>query len=271
MDRTQAEQVIMNLAVNARDAMPQGGRLSFATRIVHREGHTGRSAGRPGEYVCLTVADTGSGMDERVMRHLFEPFFTTKEVGRGTGLGLATCHGIVHQNHGFIEVASDLGRGTTFAVYLPRSVGAAAECRTRDGGAISRGTETLLVVEDSQCVRAAIASSLRHHGYRILEAMDGGQALDIARQHQGRIDAVVSDVVMPGMNGRELVRRLREEGHRARMLLMSGYCGEASAREQDDGIDVIQKPFDPEQLVARLRTLLDGDGGPARQRSGPGG
>jgi CheY-like chemotaxis protein len=267
-DPGQLEQVLLNLAVNARDAMPGGGRLSVATsRFTLGEEHIERRHRMPpGDYACLAVTDTGVGMDEATQAHLFEPFFTTKEVGKGTGLGLATVYGIVKQSGGFIWVYSESGRGTTVKVYLPRMPGAAEAPFPGPAPvvtAVRGGTETVLLVEDATPVRTLARRGLEGHGYRVLDASDGPAALELSARHQGRIDLLVTDVVMPGMSGRELAERLAPQRPTMKVLYTSGYTDDAMVRQGvlTAGVAFLQKPFVPDSLARKVREVLDRDQG----------
>ncbi len=252
-DPSQLEQVILNLVLNARDAMPMGGTLTISTQEARHPDQGG--------CVALSVHDTGTGIDEQTREHLFEPFFTTKETGRGTGLGLATVYGIVEQSGGAIEVGSEPGRGSTFTVYLPLSgVRAAPEpekpARDRQRAA---GNETVLLVEDEDPLRSLVRHVLEEQGYDVLEAGSAQAALELAERHADEIDLLLTDVVMPGMSGRELAQLLTEARPGLRTLFMSGYSGEAIAEQ---GLPqalaaFIGKPFEPEDLADRVRDVLD--------------
>jgi len=261
VDVGQIEQVIMNLAVNARDAMPLGGRFSIETANVEL------AAGLaipvpipPGRYVMIAVTDTGCGMDAETKARIFEPFFTTKELGKGTGLGLSTCHGIVKQSGGYIWVYSEQGQGTVFKIYLPR-VDAAPEqsAPRRFDSSDLRGEETILLAEDDDCVRAAVTRMLAARGYRVLVARNGPEAIALAERHAGSIDLVLSDVIMPGSAGPEVVARVRQYFPTARVLVMSGYTDHAVLRSGalQAGMNFIQKPFAPEALALKVRAVLD--------------
>ena len=257
MDATQADQVIVNLAVNARDAMPQGGNLTIETaNVVLDEAYTAfHIDAQPGEYVLLTVSDTGMGMDDAVKAHLFEPFFTTKERGEGTGLGLATVYGIVKQSGGHIGVYSEVGRGTTFKIYLPRAEEAAAELLSRAAlSAPVRGTETVLVVEDADGIRDLTVGVLKAHGYQVLVARNGVEALELSERHEGPIHLLLSDVVMPRMSGQELAEQLQSQRPETRVLYASGYADEAIAHRGS----FLRKPFTLEGLTRKVRAVLDG-------------
>jgi PAS domain S-box-containing protein len=260
-DPGQVDQVLLNLAVNARDAMPAGGTLAIRTRGVER-GET-YPAGHPeavsGRYALLEVADTGCGMTAQVRARLFEPFFTTKEPGKGTGLGLATVYGIVKQSGGHIEVDSTPGRGTTFRIYLPRVDGPEPGPGGSPAVQAPRGNETVLLVEDEEEVRVLARLVLRAGGYQVLEARDGEEALAVCQAHAGAVDLVVTDVIMPRLGGPELAARLRTLRPGARVLYMSGYTDDALGRQQLLGPDApfLQKPFTVASLAAKVRAVLD--------------
>jgi PAS domain S-box-containing protein len=264
IDPGQFEQVLMNLAVNARDAMPHGGTLTVETADAHLdEGWCQHHPGAtPGDYGLVRVGDTGVGMSPEVMAHLFEPFFTTKPSGEGTGLGLAMCYGIVKQSGGTIWVSSEPGRGTTFDIYLPRFGGAPTADGWRPASAPAvknAGHETILLVEDEAVVRDLAYRALSACGYRILTAVDGPDAVEIARNHHGSIDLVLSDVVMPHMGVAELSTKLRQHRPRVRLLFMSGYSETAvhSHGVIQAGAGLIEKPFTPESLARQVREALD--------------
>ncbi|HEV2751850.1 MAG TPA: ATP-binding protein, partial [Gemmatimonadales bacterium] len=261
-DPGQLEQVLLNLAVNARDAMPTGGRLSIETArfTLHEEHVERRHRLPPGDYACLVVADTGVGMDEATQAHLFEPFFTTKEVGKGTGLGLATVYGIVKQSGGYIWVYSEPGRGTTIKVYLPRVPGATeAPAPAPPPREVRGGHETVLLVEDATPVRTLARRSLEACGYRVLDAADGPAALELSARHGDPIDLLVTDVVMPGMSGRELAERLAPQRPSMKVLYTSGYTDDAMVRQGvlTAGVAFLQKPFVPDSLARKVREVLD--------------
>jgi CheY-like chemotaxis protein len=238
--------------------MPGGGVLRFATDEVELDAAAAlRLGASPGEYVVLTVADSGCGMDAETKARLFEPFFTTKDLGRGTGLGLATVYGIVTQSDGAISVESEPGRGTTFRVYLPRTAASRPEEAVREEHS-ARGAETLLLVEDEEVVRRLLADMLRKQGYRVVVADGPDAALDL-HAAEGRVDLLVTDVVMPVMNGRELAARLRRRDPGLKVLYVSGYAADAALTDAaEDGCGFLQKPFSLDALAARVRALLDG-------------
>jgi PAS domain S-box-containing protein len=256
-DPGQVEQVLVNLAVNARDAMPRGGRLTIETgNAVVGEGESAA----PGQYAVLTVADTGHGMDDATKAHIFEPFFTTKGTGKGTGLGLATVYGIVQQSGGHIAVESEPGRGTAFRVYLPRTDKVAAPVPSQAGVIpLPRGSEAVLVAEDEPAVRALTCRVLRRAGYSVLEAGSGEEAVRVAERHPGPVHLFVTDVVMPGVGGREAAGRVLARHPEARVLYMSGYTDDAVVRHgvRHDRTHFIQKPFSPAALATKVREVLD--------------
>ncbi|GMW02198.1 MAG: hypothetical protein AMXMBFR84_33340 [Candidatus Hydrogenedentota bacterium] len=261
-DPGQLEQILLNLAVNARDAMPQGGKLTIETNnVILGEDYTRFHADvQPGRYVMLAVSDTGVGMTEEVKRHLFEPFFTTKETGKGTGLGLAVVHGIVKQSEGSIEVYSEPGVGTSFKIYLPRVEQAAPTGKTWPGlGPAPRGTETLLLVEDEDAVRALTRFTLQQCGYTVLEASRGEDALRVAGNHRKPIQLLITDVVMPGMGGRVLAERLLSLHPEMKVLYLSGYTNDAVVRHGilHEEVNFLQKPFSPSALAHRVREVLE--------------
>ena len=261
-DRGQIEQVVMNLVVNARDAMPNGGVLAISTRVAYLDtAYARRHAGvNPGKHVVFAVRDTGVGMDAATQQRIFEPFFTTKVKGKGTGLGLSTVSGIVRQSGGHIDVRSAPGRGTTFEIILPQ-VAATVPPKAEHvmHKALPRGTETVLVVEDEDAVRLIVRRVLRDQGYEILEARDGNEALRVCAQKGDAIDLVLSDVIMPGMGGRELSRALAASRPGLPILFMSGYNddGELAGSGADLGTGVLAKPFTAETLATQVREALD--------------
>jgi PAS domain S-box-containing protein len=261
-DPGQIEQVIVNLTVNARDAMPNGGRLILETsKMEIDESYASRhDPVQPGSYVILAVTDTGVGMDESTMSRLFEPFFTTKEVGKGTGLGLATVYGIVKQSGGYIWAYSEVGHGTTFKVLLPGEE-EVAELAEKEVAYLypSGGEETVLVVEDEKLVRDLVREILSQHGYDVLEASRGAEALEVSGRHKGPIHLLISDVVMPGMTGPELARRLTALRPEMGVLFMSGYTNDAILHYGvfEHGAEFLQKPFKASALGAKVRRVLD--------------
>jgi PAS domain S-box-containing protein len=266
-DPGQLEQVLMNLAVNARDAMPDGGVVTIETSNVKMDAASAQAHFplKPGPYVLLTFSDTGVGMDAETQARIFEPFFTTKEVGKGTGLGLAMVYGIVKQSGGYIWVSSDVGKGTTFRIYLPRTeVEVVDPSSGRGRPEALRGTETLLLAEDDDSVRELVRNVLRENGYKVLEASRGEEALELSELFAGKIDLLVTDVVMPQMNGRELARQLLNQRPQTKVLYISGYADNAVFYPGglDAGGAFLQKPFTPEALTRKVREVL---GGPYRR------
>jgi len=260
-DASQMEQVIMNLAVNARDAMPGGGKLIIETSNVdldsyYREAHP---IVQPGRYVLLAVSDTGTGMYAETQAHIFEPFFTTKEQGKGTGLGLATVYGVVKQSGGFVWVYSELGKGTTFKIYLPRVDEAAIQpAAAKNAAEVLRGTETILLTEDEQDVREVAREFLESAGYTVLQAPTGNAAMTLASAHEGAIELLITDMVMPGITGQELARQMIAKRHDLRIIYMSGYSEHAAgeAAKGEGSAIVLSKPFSRSALLQAVRHAL---------------
>jgi len=264
VDPSQIEQVVVNLVANARDAMPNGGRFSLETANVTLDGcgGDGGSVAPAGEYVVLRISDTGMGMSPGVRAHIFEPFYTTKEVGKGTGLGLATSHGIIRQSGGYIDVESEPGRGATFRVYLPR-VNDKTESASVDAGKIPslHGGETVLVVEDEKQVRDVAVRILREHHYDVLAAGDGKEALRLVKAHNGRkIHLLLTDVVMPRMSGRILADRLKVDRPEMKCIFISGHTDDTLVHQsmKSPGTLFLQKPLSPSLIVRKVREALDG-------------
>jgi PAS domain S-box-containing protein len=262
VDAGEIEQVIMNLVVNARDAMPRGGRLTIDTSNVNLDAdyaalHPGVTAGR---YIAVSVTDTGCGMDAETRRRAFEPFFTTKEKTQGTGLGLATCYGIVRGCHGHISLYSEPGVGTVFKVYLPLQPGKAEIHDDAAQKSDATGTETVLLIEDDQQLRRTIQRVLSGRGYTVLEASGSSQALEVCERYAGGIDLVLSDMVMPGLSGPDTVERIRQRRPQAKVLFMSGYSDHAVFRNgsSQSRVNFIQKPFMPQALALKVREVVDG-------------
>ncbi|MFQ6046548.1 MAG: ATP-binding protein, partial [Gemmatimonadales bacterium] len=256
-------QVLMNLVVNARDAMPRGGKLLIETTNVVLDEEYARLHldVAPGEYVMLSVSDSGTGMTEEVKARIFEPFFTTKEEGRGSGLGLATCYGIVREFGGHIAAYSEIGVGTTMKVYLPR----VAHDRPAKGSATQRslswGDETILLVEDDESVRRVTARVLRRQGYTVMEAGDAEEAMALLESHASRVDLLLTDVVLPGASGRAVAEMADVVSPGIKILFASGYTEDAILRHRlrDEGVNLLQKPFTIESLSEKVRKVLDGD------------
>lgn len=260
-DPGQIEQVIMNLAVNARDAMPEGGKLIIATNneVLVDSIAGGQPEVKPGAYVTLSITDTGHGMDEEVLSQLFEPFFTTKELGRGTGLGLSTVFGIVNQSSGFILVSSAPGKGTKFKAYFPQVVESAEPIGAAPEPIPSlRGAETILLVEDDESVRQLVHRVLTSYGYSVSATKDGAEAILACERHKGPIDLMVTDVVMPLMSGGELAEGILKSRPELKVLFVSGYPDKVISPMgvRKPGIDFLQKPFTPESLALKVRELL---------------
>jgi PAS domain S-box-containing protein len=258
------EQVLLNLAVNARDAMPGGGTLTLATSLV--EFATGQLPRNPdasaGTFVCLAVADTGAGMPPAILARIFDPFFTTKEVGKGTGLGLATVYGILRQHGGWVDVESELGRGSEFRVYLPATERPCPgnEPKPHEPVLLPAGTECVLVVEDEPSVRLLVVNLLKRFGYRVLAAETGVEALKVWAKHGSEIDLLFTDITMPdGMTGRELARRIQEQRPGLKVIFTSGYSADLANLDVGavEGLNFLQKPFSPAQLAESIRACLD--------------
>lgn len=260
-DAGQIEQVVLNLAVNARDAMPDGGKITIETANVDLDEAYSRSHSTvvPGPYVMLAISDTGEGMTNEIMTHIFEPFFTTKEKGKGTGLGLSTVYGIVKQSAGNVWVYSELGRGSTFKVYLPRISETATLAPTASAPESIRGTETILLVEDEAPVRSLVRETLQSYGYNVLEAQGADHAISIFQEYNDPIHLLLTDVVMPQVSGKELAKRMSPAHPEAEILFMSGYTDNAIVRHGvlDANTFFLQKPFMPKTLVTKVREVLD--------------
>jgi CheY-like chemotaxis protein len=264
MDPSQIHQILANLCVNARDAITGVGKILIETGPVFLNHDTPAipdiAADTSGEFVLLKVGDTGCGMDQTTLDNLFEPFFTTKEIGKGTGLGLATVYGIVKQNNGGIHVSSDPGTGTTFSIYLPGyTQEEMPETAPLPREPIRKGTETILLVEDEAAILKMIRIMLEQHGYAVLTASSPTAALALAENHSGGIHLILTDVVMPEMNGRELAEKLTSRYPDLKVMFMSGYTADTIAHQGvlDDGIAFIQKPFSIQDMIKKIRCLLD--------------
>jgi two-component system cell cycle sensor histidine kinase/response regulator CckA len=259
-DPGQIDQVLMNLATNARDAMPRGGSLTIRTEeaALDAEFCDLHEIRKTGKYILLCVSDSGIGMDDKTVGRIFDPFFTTKELGRGTGLGLASVYGIITQHKGYITVSSEPGRGTTFFIYLPL-LDAAAQKAAAAVPEIKRGTETVLVAEDEATVRRMLTLILEGHGYTVLQAVDGQDAVGLYRENRERIDLVVLDVVMPVKNGKEALDEITRINPKVRAIFVSGYTGEVMIDKgvHKESVDFLQKPVSVPSLLNKVREVLD--------------
>jgi signal transduction histidine kinase/CheY-like chemotaxis protein len=261
VDPGQVQQILLNLSVNARDAMPTGGTLAIHTKNLTLTEATpmSHSVANPGQYVALIVSDDGTGMGAATLAQIFEPFFTTKPKGRGTGLGLSTVFGIVEQSGGHIRVASTLGHGTTFEIYLPAVNERPSQVEEPREAPLPRGSETILLAEDDEVLRTLTARILTAQGYRVLEASDGVEALRVAEKHSGTLDLLTTDMVMPSMGGHDLANELSARRPGLKVLFVSGYTDDAVGRgELHPGDAFLQKPVDPRMLARKVRQLLDG-------------
>ena len=261
IDPGQLDQIILNLAVNGRDAMPDGGSLSLETaNVILDESYKARHLdSSPGEYVMLSISDTGTGMTQEVMAHLFEPFYTTKEMGKGTGLGLATVFGAVKQNKGLVDVYSEPGVGSTFKVFLPRATGSGETVSHINLiHEIQKGTETIILAEDDPGIRSIAEEFLTRLGYRVLACSDGNSALDVSIA-AGVVDLLVTDLIMPGMNGKELAKRMLTRHNNLKVLYTSGYTADIIGRHGmlEPGVEFLPKPYVPSELARRVRDILD--------------
>jgi CheY-like chemotaxis protein len=264
VDYAQIEQVLMNLCINARDAMLYGGKLTIATKNVAHDEAYRLSNGQiqKGPYVLLSVQDTGSGMDEQVMAHIFEPFFTTKELGKGTGLGLSMVHGIIGQHNGFINVESEVGKGTTFNIYLPGQDGVSASVvapsLSETSQVVQGGDETILVVEDDPDLRFLMEEALSDYGYTVMSASNGLEGLQQFEKYGDIISLVISDLMTPKMMGKELYERIHDKRASMRFLFVSGYQANQISQNfvLDKEFEFLQKPFDLDELAAKVRTIL---------------
>ena len=269
-DHTQIHQALLNLCVNARDAMPRGGEILIRLSTLSPEGVASRfTEAENYRYVCLQVSDTGTGMDEATKKRVFDPFFTTKETGKGTGLGLSVVYGIVQSHKGFIDVESAAGVGSTFRLYLPARIGTSLQ-RQSDAtdGEIRGGTETILLVEDEEPLRALMRTRLEAKGYTVLEAKDGPQAIECLGRHQKEIALVFSDLGLPGMAGVDVFRKLKEMSPLTPVIFAGGFVvPETKDDLMKEGVDVFfQKPYQPSEVLSAIRSVLDG--GSKSSRSG---
>jgi len=256
------EQVIMNLAVNSRDAMPNGGKLTIETKNVELDKNYFRSQGveeQPGLYVMMAVKDTGIGIDKEIQQRIFEPFYTTKGINKGTGLGLSTVYGIIKQNQGFIWVYSEPGHGSTFKIYLPKNEKTEwIKGKGRTPIEKLSGSETILIVEDDDRLRKLLRITLEKYGYKVLDAGNGEEAIEICNSYDGIIQLMITDVVMPKMNGKEAVDRIQPLYPKMKVIFMSGYTDDAISHHGvlEPGLNFIEKPFKHEQLALKIREVL---------------
>jgi len=260
------DQILLNLAVNARDAMPKGGQICIETSAVKLDPAAAAQSppARPGSFVCLSLSDTGCGIPPQILPRIFEPFFTTKEVGKGTGLGLATIFGIVQQHQGWLNVQSEVGRGTTFRIYLPRlTETSAADSFTSGLAGMPGGNETILLVEDESAVRDAVRKALSTLGYCVLEAATGAEALAVWKQNRQVIRLLLTDLVMPGgLTGKELAQRLLLERPQLKVIYVSGYSAGVTGENLvlEEGVNFLAKPFTAPQLAQIVRNRLNKSG-----------
>ncbi len=259
IDPVQIDQIVMNLAINARDAMPDGGSFSITTTNIHitENNHPDSLEAKPGDYICASFTDTGTGMSKETLRNIFEPFFTTKDVGKGTGLGLATIYGIVSQNAGFIEVSSQIGQGTTFNIYLPKLIDETIQ-ELQSETALQSGSGTILVVEDEESVRKMIALMLQQHGYKVITMASPLEAIELFRDPNIKTDLILSDVIMPGMSGKEMMQVIDSVRSGVKVLYMSGYTSEIISQKGilENRVNYIQKPFDISKLNEAIKKVL---------------
>jgi nitrogen-specific signal transduction histidine kinase/ActR/RegA family two-component response regulator len=262
-DAGMIDQVLMNLAVNSRDAMPEGGRLVIETSAVEFDEmiRSQSAQARPGSFVCLSVSDTGCGIPRENLSRIFEPFFTTKDVGKGTGLGLAMTFGIVQQHQGWVHVYSEVGRGTTFRIYLPRLAKISDRESERPAATTLRGgNETILLVEDDSFLRASVRKTLSQLGYHVLEATNGPDALEFWKQNRDGIQVLLTDLIMPGgLTGKDLGERLLKENPRLKVIYASGYSAEIAGKDfpLNEGVNFLAKPYQAQKLTQIIRTCLD--------------
>jgi two-component system cell cycle sensor histidine kinase/response regulator CckA len=264
-DAGMMDQILMNLTVNSRDAMPKGGQLIIETSAAELDEHEASQMNyaRPGSFVCLSVSDTGGGISPEVLPHIFEPFFTTKDVGKGTGLGLATVFGIVQQHQGWINVSSEPGRGTTFGIYFPRLAKVVVKKSTlRTTPTMRGGNETILLVEDDASLRKSVRTTLSRLGYKVVEAITGVEALEVWKQHHEEVSLLLTDLVMPdGMNGIELAEILLQNNPKLKVIYTSGYSADVAGKDfpLNEGVNFLSKPYEAHKLAKTVRDCLDKD------------
>jgi len=258
-DPTQIEQILMNLATNARDAMPEGGTITLSVEPVKLDDEfiKAHGYGKPGPYAMISFADTGMGIDEETRKRIFEPFFTTKEVGKGTGLGLSMVYGIIKQHEGFINVYSEPGRGTNIKIYLPLIDQIAGGKETKESFIPPRGTETVLLVEDDERVRKVTLSALEDSGYHVILAVNGEDGVSKFKENKDCIQLCISDMVMPKKGGREAYEEMRKIRPDLRVIFMSGYAADKTKAILEEGLDFISKPVSPSDFLRKVREVLD--------------
>jgi nitrogen-specific signal transduction histidine kinase len=260
-DRGQIEQVLINLATNAQDAMLNGGQLTIEAGGIEIDDDFIKAHGfsRPGPYALISVSDTGTGMDEKIREKAFEPFFTTKEIGKGTGLGLAIVYGIVKEHNGYITLYSEVGKGSTFKIYLPLIMAESEAARPEEHKIIIDGTETILVAEDDAIVRDLTKSVLEKHGYTVIEAVDGQEAVDRFKENKDKIHLSLLDVIMPKKNGKEVYDEIKKISPDAKALFMSGYTAGVIKKKRvvEEGLNIIFKPIPPAELLKKIREVLE--------------
>jgi CheY-like chemotaxis protein len=260
-DSIQLEQVLMNLVTNARDAMPKGGTLTISTSFVTLDASfvSDHGYGQAGQYIKLTIADTGAGMDDQTRERIFEPFFTTKAMGKGTGLGLATAYGIIKQHKGFIDVESAPGAGTAFHIYLPLIEEGSVPPSTEDSRDLRGGAETILIAEDDEAIRGLTRSVLKEFGYQVIEAKDGEEAVRIFGENRETVDLLLFDVIMPRKNGKTAYEEIKKMRPDMNVLFMSGYSGDMISKENilEKDLSFIAKPVSPTELLRKVRAALD--------------
>jgi CheY-like chemotaxis protein len=260
-DSTQIEQVLMNLATNARDAMPDGGHLIIRTKAIELGKDFIRSHGYgiPGSYALVSVEDTGQGMDKETKERLFDPFFTTKEIGKGTGLGLSMVYGIIKQHNGYIDVQTEIGKGTAVNIYLPLIKSSVEDKKTKDFRILTQGTETILVAEDDTYVREILKDILTEYGYKVMEAMDGEDAIRILNSYRDKINLSILDVIMPKKDGKDVYYEIKKVKPDIKVIFISGYATDIIYKKgiNEEKLNFISKPILPDELLLKVREVLD--------------
>ena len=260
-DSSRIDQILFNLVTNARDAMEGCGDLMISSEQITLSDDyiAGQGCGKPGRYALMTITDTGKGMDEETIKNIFEPFFTTKEVGKGTGLGLFMVYGIIMQHKGYIDVSSEPDEGSIFTIYLPAAPSGTVVEQKQEGPLHLAGTETILLAEDDKSIMELTKDHLERYGYTVIAAQDGEEAVRLFQEHKDAIDFFLMDVIMPKMNGKEVLERVKKEKPHARVLFMSGYPGDVLQQRGvlEEGIALVSKPISPNDLLKKIRTMLD--------------